>query len=737
MAILTRRDFGKLTGTVALGASAMILAPSGAQSASPADRARRTEAQMTDEERFSLLISVMGANSMLPVRDKRIPENVPMSAGYTPGIPRLGIPALQSTDASLGITNPGYRPDDKGATALPATIALASSFNPSLAREAGGLLGREARMRGFNILLGGGINLQRDVRNGRNFEYYSEDPLLTATMGAEAVKGTQGEGVISTLTHYSLNCNETNRRWLDAIIDPAAHRESDLLAFQMAIERSQPGAIMSSYNKINGSYAGDNGHLLNDVLKGIWGYQGWVMSDWGATPSWDYALKGLDQESGAQIDRIIWNREPFTEPLGTAFKEGRLPEERLSDMVRRILHSVYAVGIDKWGPAPDVDMARHNEIALEIARQGIVLLKNDGLLPLATDRPLRIAVIGGHAQEGVPTGTGSSAVLPPGGYAAVIKIGGPGEMSAWRNLYLLPPSPMAELKKLLPQAKIEFDPGQSPAEAALLARRSDIAIVFGIRVEGEGFDIADLTLPWGQDAVIEAVDSVNANTIVVLETGNPVVMPWRDRAKAILQAWYPGQAGGQAIAEIIAGMLNPSGRLPLTFPADLQQTPRPELPGLGLPAGRPVTIRYEEGAELGYRWFARKGLKPLYAFGHGLSYTSFGYRDLELRGGDSVTASFTVENTGAKEGADVPQLYLIEAPGEKRMRLIGFERVSLKPGKAKHVTVTADPRLLARFDGDAGRWRMAAGTYRIALGKSAEELLLTGELDLGPRLFGI
>jgi beta-glucosidase len=679
----------------------------------------------------------MGANSMLPVRDKRIPENVPMSAGYTPGIPRLGIPALQSTDASLGITNPGYRPDDKGATALPATIALASSFNPSLAREAGGLLGREARMRGFNILLGGGINLQRDVRNGRNFEYYSEDPFLTAILGAEAVKGTQAEGVISTLKHYSLNCNETNRRWLDAIIDPAAHRESDLLAFQMAIERSQPGAIMSSYNKINGSYAGDNGHLLNDVLKGIWGYQGWVMSDWGATPSWDYALKGLDQESGAQIDRIIWNREPFTEPLGTAFKEGRLPEERLSDMVRRILHSVYAVGIDKWGPAPDVDMARHNEIALEIARQGIVLLKNDGLLPLATDRPLRIAVIGGHAQEGVPTGTGSSAVLPPGGYEAVIKIGGPGEMSAWRNLYLLPPSPMAELKKLLPQAKIEFDPGQSPAEAVLLARRSDIAIVFGIRVEGEGFDIADLTLPWGQDAVIEAVASVNRNTIVVLETGNPVAMPWRDRAMAILQAWYPGQAGGQAIAEIIAGMVNPSGRLPLTFPVDLQQTPRPELPGLGLPAGRPVTIRYEEGAELGYRWFARKGLKPLYAFGHGLSYTSFGYRDLELRGGDSVTASFTVENTGAKEGADVPQLYLIEAPGEKRMRLIGFERVSLKPGEAKRVTVTADPRLLARFDGDVGRWRMAAGTYRIALGKSAEELLLTGELDLRMRLFGI
>jgi beta-glucosidase len=405
-------------------------------------------------------------------------------------------------------------------------------------------------------------------------------------------------------------------------------------------------------------------------------------------------------------------------------------------MVRRILRSIYAVGIDKWGPTPDVDMAKHNEVALEIARQGIVLLKNDGVLPLATEKPLQIAVIGGHALEGVPTGTGSSAVLPPDGYAAVIKIGGPGDMALWRNLYLLPSSPVTELKKFLPQAQIEFDPGQTPAEAAMLARRSDIAIVFGIRVEGEGFDLPDLTLPWGQDAVIEAVASVNQNTIVVLETGNPVAMPWRDRVKGILQAWYPGQAGGQAIAELLTGRVNPSGRLPLTFPAGLEQTPRPELPGLGTPFGTPTTIRYDEGAEVGYRWFAQKGLKPLYAFGHGLSYTRFAYRDLELRGGDTVMASFTVANIGPKEGADVPQLYLTEAAGEQRMRLIGFERVSLKPGQSTRVTITADPRLLARFDGNAGRWRIEAGMYRIALGKSAEDLPLTADLPLAMRLFG-
>ena len=706
-----------------------------AQELSAEARALETEQQMTDDERFSLLISVMGANTINPVADKRIPEAVPMGAGYTPGVPRLGIPALVMTDASLGVTNPGYRPGDT-ATALPAALALGASFNPTLAREAGAMLGREARVRGFNVLLGGGINLARDPRNGRNFEYLSEDPLLSAVLAAEVINGTQGEGVISTIKHYSLNCNETNRHWLDAIIDPAAHRESDLLAFQMAIEWAQPGAGMSGYNKINCDYAGGNHHLLNEVLKGAWGYKGWVMSDWGATPSWDYALKGLDQESGVQMDVMMWGTESFVEPLKAAYAEGKLPKERLSDMVRRILRSMYAVGVDRWGPAPEVDMAMHHEVALETARQGIVLLKNEGVLPLAAGTTARIAVIGGHAQVGVPTGTGSSAVVPPGGHAAVIKIGGPGIMGGVRNLYLLPSSPIAEIKKLLPKVQIEFDPGQSPAESALLARRSDVVIVFGIRVEGEGFDLPDLTLPWGQDAVIEAVASANPHTIVVLETGNPVAMPWRDRVKAIVQAWYPGQAGGQAIAEVLTGTVNPSGRLPITFPADLAQTPRPALPGLGTPWGTPTTIRYDEGSEVGYRWFAQKGEKPLYAFGHGLSYTSFAYRDLQVSGGETITVSFTVTNTGTREGADVPQLYLTDAPGQQRLRLLGFERVQLRPGESRRVTVTAEPRLLARLEAGAEQWRIATGTYRVALGKSANDLVLTGSARLTSRLFG-
>ncbi|MBV9206104.1 MAG: glycoside hydrolase family 3 protein [Actinobacteria bacterium] len=701
----------------------------------PDEWARVTEQQMTDEERFSLLISVMGASSFAPVRDERIPEGIPMSAGYTPGVPRLGIPALRMSDAGLGVTNPGFRPGDT-ATALPASIALGASFNPALARRAGRVVGREARVRGFNVQLAGGINLARDPRNGRNFEYISEDPWLSAVLVAESIAGIQGEGVISTIKHYSLNCNETNRHWLDAIIDPAAHRESDLLAFQIAIERARPGAVMTAYNKINGDYAGRNDLLLNGVLKEAWGYPGWVMSDWGATQSWDYAVNGLDQESGVQIDVQLWGAEPFTGPLRAAAAEGKLPGERLSDMVRRILRSMFAVGIDRWGPAPEADMTDHHGVALEAARQGIVLLKNDGILPLAPPAA-RVAVIGGYAQLGVPAGTGSSAVLPPGGYAAEVPIGGPGIMGSFRNLLLMPSSPLAELSKLLPESRIEFDPGMTPAEAALLARRSDVAIVFAIRVEGEGFDLPDLSLPWGQDAVIEAVAEANPQTIVVLETGNPVDMPWYDQVKAIIQAWYPGQAGGQAIAEVLTGAVNPSGRLPVTFPASLAQTPRPELPGLGTPWGTPVTVRYDEGAEVGYRWFAGQGLTPRYPFGHGLSYTTFDYSELTIDTADgTVTATARVTNIGERAGADVPQLYLLEANGQRRMRLAGFERVELEPGEARTVTLTADPRLLATFDVAHAHWHIAEGTYHFGLGRSAGDITGVVGVTLDARHFG-
>lgn len=702
----------------------------GLSSTDPEVRAREVEAQLTDDERFSLLVGVMGAGDLWPLRDARIPPGVPMSAAYVPGIDRLGIPALLMSDAGLGVTNPGFRPGDT-ATALPSGLALAASFDPELARAAGAVIGSEARSRGFNVQLAGAMNLARDPRNGRNFEYLSEDPLLTATMAAEQIIGIQQQGVVSTVKHFSLNCNETNRHWLDAVIDPDAHRESDLLAFEIAIERAQPGAVMAAYNKVNGSYCAGNDVLLNDVLKGAWGYRGWVMSDWGGTPSWECALRGLDQECGAQIDAILWQAETFGGPLRDAYADGRLSSERLSDMVRRILRSMFAVGID--GPVPSPDLDAHDEIASQIARQGIVLLQNRGVLPVRADCA-RVAVIGGYAHLGVAAGFGSSTVVSAGGYADVIPIGGAGLEAGMRSLYLQPSSPLEELRKLLPQAEIEFDPGISAAEAVPVAARAEVAIVFATRAEGEGFDGADLSLPWGQDGLIAAVAAVNPNTVVVLETGNPVVMPWRDSVNAIVAAWYPGQRGGRAIAEIIAGQVNPSGRLPVTFPVDLGQTPRPRLPDVAGSMGRPTTIHYSEGADVGYRWFARTGQTPLFAFGHGLSYTSFEYRDLHVRGGDTVTVDFTVVNTGERSGADAPQLYLTSNPDGNLLRLLGFDRLDLKPGESHRVTIEADPRLLAGYRG--GSWRIAPGVHTIAVGTSAVDLKLVAEVELAGRTFG-
>ena len=497
---------------------------------------------------------------------------------------------------------------------------------------------------------------------------------------------------------------------------------------------------MTGYNKVNGTYAGGNETLLQGILKGAWGFPGWVMSDWGATPSWDFALRGQDQESGVQIDVMMWGQEPFTGPLREAYAAGEFPKERLSEMVQRILYAIFDVGIDRWEETPDVDLAAHADIALETARQGIVLLKNDGVLPLdalsASGGPLKIAVIGGHAQLGVPIGAGSSAVVPPGGYAESHTIGGPGIMGSMRNLYLLPSSPLAELQKLLPGAAIEYDPGMSPAEAALLARRSDVAVVFGIRVEGEGYDNADLSLPWGQDAVIEAVADANPATVVVLETGNPVAMPWLGKVRAVLAAWYPGQCGGQAIAEILTGVTNPSGKLPLTFPAGLDQTPRPELPGLGTPWGTPTTIHYNEGSDVGYRWFARTGQRPLFPFGHGLSYTRFDYAGLTVSDGGGVRANFTVTNSGPRRGADVPQLYLLEDPAGTRMRLLGFERVDLDAGESRTVSLDVDPRLLASYDTDRGQWHTAGGSYRVALGHAAGDYALEADVSLAESWFG-
>ncbi|OWQ99974.1 glycosyl hydrolase [Sphingopyxis witflariensis] len=717
-------------GATTMTASAQDKAAPARVEAAADDWAAKIEAQMTDDERFSILHGFMPiplgpyAN---PELQAKWPKDVIPGAGYVAGVPRLGIPSQRATDASLGVTNPfGVRKGDT-ATALPAGLAIGATFNPELAFAGAHLVASEARAKGFNVLLGGGINLVRDPRNGRNFEYISEDPLLSGVMGAEAVRGAQSAGVVSTVKHFSLNSNETNRHTWNAEIDDAPHRESDLLAFQIAIERGRPGSVMCAYNLVNGEKACGNDHLINTVLKRDWRYKGWVMSDWGAVSGADFAIKGLDQQAGEQLDKQVW----FDAPLKAKLADGSLSRERLSDMVRRILRSMKASGLVDAAPAPAVDMAAHAQIARQVAQQGIVLLKNDGnALPLAAN-VASVAVIGRNAHVGVLSGGGSSQGLPPRGWAASVPVGGgEGSIGAWRVERWFAGAPLTALKEALPKAHIGFDPGLYSQDAAALAARSDVAIVFVSKYEAEGFDSPDLSLPGNQDAIIEATVAANPNTIVVLETGNPVAMPWLAKVKAVVAAWYPGQEGAAAIADVLTGKVNPSGRLPVSFPATTETLPRPTIPSYGTPEHTHVTVRMTEGSDVGYRWNARQGIKALFPFGHGLSYTGFAAQGLKT---DGAKASLTVRNTGERAGATVAQLYLVSQGGKPTRRLVGFQRVELAPGTERTIEMTIDPRLLADWNG-AG-WTIAKGDYRFALGESAEVLSTPVTVSLKGRIW--
>lgn len=708
-------------GTMALIHSAAGAAPLQSQSKqSPDARAAAVEQQMTEDERFQLLHSIMPFN--IPGLPKIDVEGLTPTAGYIRGIPRLGIPDLYETDASLGVTNPLQLRKGDVSTALPASILTAATFSRELAHAGGVVIGRETRAKGFNVLLAGGVNLTREPRNGRNFEYLGEDPLLAGTLAGAAIDGIQSQKVVSTVKHYVLNSQETLRSTIDARISEAALRMSDLLAFEIAIEKGKPGAVMCAYNQINGDYACGNDFLLNKVLKQDWGYKGWVMSDWGAVHNVDYFMKGLDQQSGAQLDKQIW----FDGPLKTLVKAGKVPPSRVSDAVRRVLRSLYATGADIAVPRGDADMDAHAAEARKVAEAGIVLLKNEGdILPLMQSAR-RVAVIGGHADRGVLSGAGSSQVTPKGD-VTIIPVGGTGAMASWARMLFMPSSPVDALRKALPDTSVNYDSGYVLDSAAALAANADVAIVFATQWSSEGFD-GSLALPEGQDELIARVAAANPNTIVVLETGNPVKMPWIDQVKAVVEAWYPGQEGGTAIANVLTGAVNPGGHLPITFPKDESQLPNPELTGFGKPEGSAETITYPEGAKVGYRWYAAKGLKPLFPFGYGLSYTSFAYSDLRLSGGAAPKVSVTVTNSGKRAGSDVPQLYLTARNGEKIERLVGFDRVELRPGESRTVSMTIDPRLLADWTGKG--WTVQPGTYSFAAGHSATDFVLTGDVKL-------
>jgi beta-glucosidase len=712
----------------ALAASASLIAVSPAGAATPGDarpwmnpalsadrRADLALGQMTRDEKLTLVFGYFSTD--FPPHHFTAPaEGRPGAAGYVPGIPRLGIPPQWETDAGVGVATQGGAAQKRERTALPSGLAIAASWDPQIAFRGGAMIGSEARSSGFNVMLAGGIDLVREPRNGRNFEYGGEDPLLAGTMIGNAIAGIQSNHIVSTIKHYALNDQETGRDRLNVTIDHDAARMSDLLAFQIGIEHGDPGSVMCSYNQVDHLHACENPFLLTQVLRHDWHWPGYVMSDWGATHSTIAAANaGLDQDSGYPFDTQPF----FREALRDAVANGQVPAARLDEMARRILRSMFAHGLVDHPVVPGpIDMAAHEAVTRAAAEAGAVLLKNDDrILPLSPS-VRSIAIIGSHADAGVLSGGGSSQVYPVGGNAApgIAPTGWPGPV------VYFPSSPLAAIRAQAPHATIRFASGDDPEEAARLARDSDVAIVFAHQWTSESIDTS-LTLPDRQDALIGAVAAANPRSVVVLETGGPVLMPWLDHVPAVLEIWFPGSGGGGAVANLLFGRVNPSGHLPASFPRGENQLPRHAVDGIGVRPEQRIEVDYSEGAAVGYRWYDARGLEPLFPFGHGLSYSDFSFTGLSAtqRGGE-LEVSFTVRNTGRVAGAAVPQIYVGPEAGdwEAPKRLGAFAKVRLAPGAQQRVTLRVDARLLAMFR--AGQWNVAPGPYRVMLGASARDV---------------
>ncbi len=707
------------------------------------DRANALIARMTLAEKITLISSHCPLFSPLAQQ-----LAMPVATGFNPGIPRLGIPALRMTDSGLGIANVLNKREGDTATALPSALCTAATFDSSIAQAGGAMVGAEARAKTFNVVLGGAANIIRDPWAGRNFEYFGEDPLLAGTLAGASVQGIQSNHVASTVKHFVLNPQETGRMIMDARIDPAALRESDLLAFEIAIELGQPASVMGPYNKTNGEFGCENDELLNGVLKRDWGFRGWVMSDWGATHSTEKAaLAGLDQESGMEFDAMLNGTIFFTDRMLEAVQNDRVPIARLDDMVRRILIGMIDSGLFEH-PVPDqpqpIDAHEHALIAQLVAESGTVLLRNEeNTLPLGP-AVKRIAVIGGHADVGVLSGGGSSQVRSVGG--APIEIGlESGDAMMFARCTWHASSPLQAIRTLATNVAVSFVDGTDRSRAAEAARAADVAIVFATEWRTEAVDVQSLSLSDDQNELIAAVAAANPRTVVVLQTGGPVLMPWLNAVPAVLAAWYPGQRGGQAIANILFGRVNPSGRLPITFPATVAQAPRPEPGGLEQLRARdaaraagdekvriaPFSVEYHEGANVGYRWYELKKQKPLFPFGFGLSYTSFSYSNLAATGGSAPQVALDIANTGQLAGTDVPQIYVraAGADGITTWRLAGFARVEIAPGITQRVTIPLAPRTYARWDEASRRWRFATGDLQIAAGRSATDLVLVTTMN--------
>ena len=658
-------------------------------------RARRIVSEMTLEEKIAELHGIQDVSHFR----------------YVPPIPRLGIPELRIANGPAGV-GPAGAGRQLRATALPAPILLAATWDRGLARRYGVVIGREAADLGNGLLEGPDVNIARVPQGGRTFEAFGEDPYLVGQTAVGVIQGIQSQGVIANVKHYAANNQETDRLWINEIVDERALREIYLPAFEASIKQGRAASIMGAYNKVNGHFACENDELLNRILKKEWGFRGFVTSDFGAVHSTvPSAVAGLDLE--------MPTGQYFASALQQAVESGNVTMPTVDDKLIRRFRTMMRLGVFDHPPQRKaVPTRRDGEEARELAEEGMVLLKNAGdELPLDSSRLHSIALIGGNAAKAKTGGRGSSHVAP---------------------LYTV--DPLAGIQQRAgARVKVTLVGGRNIKLAAGAARAADVAVVMVGDRETEGSD-HPLALSGNQDELVQAVAAANPHTIVVVKTGSAVFMPWVDEVPAIIEAWYPGEEDGNAVAAVLFGDVNPSGKLPLTFPKQLSDLPActpQQFPGVH------GTVRYSEGVFVGYRHFDAHEIEPLFPFGFGLSYTTFGYKNLtvfpgsaslENGSGRSVAVGFDVADTGTRPGKEVAQVYLgfpstpdIAQPPKQ---LKSFEKVSLKPGQTVHVHLELDARSFACWDTGRHAWRIVPGTYRVMVGSSSRDIRLAGAVEV-------
>lgn len=671
------------------------------------------------------------------------------------GVPRLGIPEFWMTDGPHGVRpevlwdewdQAGWTNDS--CVAFPALTCLAATWNPEMSLLYGQSIGEEARYRNKTVLLGPGVNIYRTPLNGRNFEYMGEDPYLSAHMVVPYIQGVQQNGVAACVKHFALNNHEVNRHTTNVIVDDRALYEIYLPAFKAAVQEGKAWAIMGSYNLYKGQHCCHNQYLLNDILKGEWGFDGVVISDWGGAHDTDQAItNGLDMEFGSWTNGLsngasnAYDNYYLAMPYLQRIQEGKVGTKELDDKVRRILRLAFRTTMNTSRPWGAILSPEHYEAARRIGEEGIVLLQNEGgLLPINLDKAKKIAVIGENAIKMMTVGGGSSSlkvqreISPLDGIRQ--RVGNQVEVVYARG-YVGDAS--GEYNGVVTGQNLKDDrtPDELIAEAVKVAADADYVIFIGglnksANQDCEDTDRAGLGLPYGQDDVIQALAKVNRNLIVVNISGNAVAMPWVKEVPAIVQDWYLDSEAGSALAAVLVGDVNPSGKLPFTFPVKLEDNAAYALGEYtGVRSDTVINIKYNESIFVGYRWADKqKKSKPLFAFGHGLSYTTFEYgkpvADAKTMSVDGkLTVKVTVKNTGSREGQEVVQLYIADKKSSlprPLKELKGFKKIKLTPGESKEVSFVIDKEALSFFDDTKHAWIAEPGKFEAIIAASAADV---------------